>query len=468
MKLKSKFFVMLLAAVGLVSCEPDMEKNSTWEHAERVAFNAALSSADSGADISTVFPTGAQFGVYAYQRGQSVEQAFAANRLFTLQADGSLKSEQGNIEYPGYGTDVNFIAYYPYAASAENSVALDISDQAVPASLDFCVADNATNKHFGDASVSLSFKHRMSRLIIGVANRTDLSDSDLKMSISGMLTKAVYNFKDKSFTFDEASTADVEMLLNDDKKVASAVVFPTNLSKSAQLNVEMGGKNVSVPLNTGYVSAGDSYSQYVILTQAEDGSLEATLGNPTSTEWKSVTGDDVTFDEKTIPADAGTLIFEELISATPVQKVNNAWVKVSAWTSWTSGLTITDTKNNLTVRANNNVNHIWFPSAGGELKLAGFDAKGYKKLTVSYQLTANCYNASDTQELNAMQVTFNGTTYTAESKVMTNAENNTFFDFSIEIPTTDVKENAAENVLSFVVGQNLGMRLANIRLTGKK
>ena len=67
-----------------------------------------------------------------------------------------------------------------------------------------------------------------------------------------------------------------------------------------------------------------------------------------------------------------------------------------------------------------------------------------------------------------MQVTFNGTTYTAESKVMTNAENNTFFDFSIEIPTTDVKENAAENVLSFVVGQNLGMRLANIRLTGKK
>ena len=468
MKMKSKLFFLLLAVVGLTSCEADMDKNSTWDHAERVGFKAALATAASDADISTVFPTGAQFGVFAYQRGQSVEQAYAANRLFTLQTDGSLKAEQGNIDYPDYGTSVNFVAYYPYAANAENSVALDISDQSNPAALDFCVADNATNKQFGDASVSLSFRHRMSRLIIGVANRTGLSDSDLKMSISGMRTKAEYNFKEKSFSFDEASTADVEMLMNDKKNIASAVFFPTNLSSGAQLNIEMGGKNVSVPMNAGFMSAGDCYSQYVIITQADDGSLEATLGNPATEEWKSVTGNDVTFDEKRIPADTGTLIFEELISTTPVQKVNNNWVKVSAWTSWTSGLTITDVKNNLSVRANNNVNHIWFPAAGGELKLAGFNAKGYKKLTVSYKLTANCYNASDTQDLNAMQVTFNGTTYTAESKVMTNAENNTYFELSIELPTTDVKDDPAENVLSFVIGQNLGMRLAEMRLYGKK
>lgn len=51
---------------------------------------------------------------------------------------------------------------------------------------------------------------------------------------------------------------------------------------------------------------------------------------------------------------------------------------------------------------------------------------------------------------------------------MTNAEQNTYFDLSIELPKADVKDTPAENSISFVVGQNVGMRLTNIRLSGSK
>lgn len=172
----------------------------------------------------------------------------------------------------------------------------------------------------------------------------------------------------------------------------------------------------------------------------------------------------------TPPSPDETIIFFEKMGNSKVTKEGNYWPLVSKFTAWSNpNLSFTDVNSTLSVRNWSDHNCIWFPSGKtNDFKIAGFDTSGYKKLTLTYKVNANLYNDGDQMDLAAMTGTFNGVAFATPSKVVAApADKNEFTLVTIDLP---VASGAANSELHFLAGEanKLGLRLAEIKLTGKK
>lgn len=168
----------------------------------------------------------------------------------------------------------------------------------------------------------------------------------------------------------------------------------------------------------------------------------------------------------------GTTIFSENFGATTASKVNGYWPYVNDYTAYTSGLTFTDVVGKtLSIRAINSVNNVWFPAAkDADLKIEGIKAAGYKTLTLSYDIAANLYNGVGEQDAAAITGTFNGHEFTTTSKVLSgpNGDDSKFYTFTVELPATDATDNSELHFKTAASANTVGLRLANIKLVGKK
>ncbi len=179
----------------------------------------------------------------------------------------------------------------------------------------------------------------------------------------------------------------------------------------------------------------------------------------------------VTPDDSDKPADGETVIFHEQMGSANVSKVDGYWPYVSKFTNWScSDLTFTDVNSTLSVRAQSGVNNVWFPAnKDNHFQITGFSTEGYTSLTLTYELAANLYNSGTQQDLAAMTGTFNGQSFATPAKLVTNAngDNNKFYPITVELP---VSAASATSELNFMTGADntAGLRLANIKLVGKK
>lgn len=173
------------------------------------------------------------------------------------------------------------------------------------------------------------------------------------------------------------------------------------------------------------------------------------------------------------PGDAdGTTIFSENFGSSAVSKVNGYWPYVNDFTAFASGLKFTDVNDKtLSVRAVNSVNNIWFPANRAcDLKIEGINAAGYKTLTLSYDIAANLYNGVGEQDAAAITGTFNGHEFTTTSKVLSgaNGDDSKFYTFTVELPASDATAASELHFLTTATANTVGLRLANIKLVGKK
>lgn len=168
----------------------------------------------------------------------------------------------------------------------------------------------------------------------------------------------------------------------------------------------------------------------------------------------------------------GTVIFSENFGSTTVTKDGNYWPYVSAYTGWTSGLTFTDVNGKtLSVRAQGGVNNIWFPASKEcDLKIEGIKAAGYTSLTLSYEVAANLYGGEGEQDAAALKGSFNGHAFSTPSQVLSgpNGDNNKFYSFSVELDASDATDSSELHFTSAAADNTKGLRLANIKLVGKK
>lgn len=160
--------------------------------------------------------------------------------------------------------------------------------------------------------------------------------------------------------------------------------------------------------------------------------------------------------------------------------LSKPWPKIAAYTKWDNAtLTFADATGNADVRAvayktesntseSAKVNHVWFPAnKDSKLTISGFDAAGYSKFKLSYEVAANVFNKDTQLDLNALKVSLNGQNVTIPSKVVSQANNEANVFFPVEV-TIDVA-GTAETVLEFSAStaeNTQGLRAYNIKLVG--
>lgn len=169
---------------------------------------------------------------------------------------------------------------------------------------------------------------------------------------------------------------------------------------------------------------------------------------------------------------APDVIFSENMGSATISKVDGYWPYLNTFTAWSSGLTFTDVNDKtLSVRSVNGVNNIWFPAKKEcDLKITGFSTAGYTTLTLTYDVAASLFNNAGEQDAAALTGTFNGQPFATPSKVLSGpaGDNNKFYTFSVELPASAAAAQSELHFLSTAAANTMGLRLANIKLTGKK
>ncbi|MGL4666313.1 MAG: fimbrillin family protein [Saezia sp.] len=176
-----------------------------------------------------------EVGIFMVTAGSTTISEGADNRLYTT-TGGNAFTTLTPIYYPQSG-NVDFIAYYPHVASQTLSATylVNVATQTSQAAIDLLYSNNATAKSKGAATVPLTFKHQLSKVIINTTAGDGLTAADLTnmtVTIKGMNTAAPFNLATGLL---EASTtpADITALPVAMGSKYEAIVLPASLAVGA-------------------------------------------------------------------------------------------------------------------------------------------------------------------------------------------------------------------------------------------
>lgn len=137
--------------------------------------------------------------------------------------------------YPEDGTNVKFIAYYPYlptysgsgesAGKINNYVyPVDVSEQGLN-NVDLLYSNNGTGNNTG-GTTTLTFSHQLSKLIVNLEQVAGMNDdlTSAYITITGMPAKGTFNLVDAEFTLD-ATSNNIPIVIGTNTKVGSVVRY---------------------------------------------------------------------------------------------------------------------------------------------------------------------------------------------------------------------------------------------------
>jgi hypothetical protein len=235
----------------------------------QVRFSSALSEWTSRAANGS-WEANDQVGVYmippmasASAANLSSAYAGAANVPYVISGSGAsvslaVASGQKAIVYPADGSQVNFVAYYPYRSANTNTYNVDVSNQSSAKAIDLLYhngAGTAYNKNNKD--VALAFTHQLSKIKISLvpASGVEADLSGATLTLTGFPATADFNLStgalsnlggtDKSLTPVKDPSAS-----SAGRAVFEAIVVPhSGTSYTRNVTFTVGGKAYPYPLS---------------------------------------------------------------------------------------------------------------------------------------------------------------------------------------------------------------------------
>ncbi|WP_295940651.1 fimbrillin family protein [uncultured Alistipes sp.] len=245
----AKFFTLAAVAaltVAATSCSKDNEKTSGGDDLVPVSFTSGIATRASGA----AWTAEDQIGVYMLDEQFDVVTPYANKAYKTAVAGttGTFTAVDGvDMYYPQDGSEVMFMAYYPYHSTldATESFVLDLSAQDTPAKvekIDLMRVTELDTYSKTDPEVELVFEHQLSKFIINA-----IADPSLgKSSLAGMTVtiRNVYiDITYKPETGDLATTsgavlASIAPLTITDGVVYEALVLPVYTQPEVDFTID--------------------------------------------------------------------------------------------------------------------------------------------------------------------------------------------------------------------------------------
>lgn len=269
MKQKLTLFSMVSAALLLFSCNKDeapapQEEPSAGTPA---AFTTQITRAS-----GTAWDADDEIGIYMKTAGAilSTTSVQAGNMKHTTPGDGrfSFASPENTIYFPADGSNVDFIAYYPYTTTITDykyPVELGGNQAGRLPRIDLMYSNNLVNKNKDSEDLTLGFNHQLALLELKITDQGGKSLMGMAVTITGMKTKSSFSLIDGTFTDDPASVRDIiaQTSVHNTLATAEALILPVTGLTGAKVtfNVPSHGKTYTwdIPANQEYKS-GNQYS----------------------------------------------------------------------------------------------------------------------------------------------------------------------------------------------------------------
>ena len=149
----------------------------------------------------TDWDAGDHIGIYAVPTGKTWEEASFINVDYvnsTGGAEGIFQAADAEkaVMLPGNGSKLDFVAYYPYSATAENdfNVTVDITDQTVPSRIDVLYA-KAEGKDKTTPEIPLIFDHKLAQLVLSFS-AADVVLEGMKVTLNNVTTNGWLDLTD--------------------------------------------------------------------------------------------------------------------------------------------------------------------------------------------------------------------------------------------------------------------------------
>lgn len=232
-----KFKLLSLAIVALLfaACNNDDDTDSSG-NGKAITFTTSISgTVTSQAKASgSSWDSGDAIGVYMKTgTGLSNIVANGANKKYTTPGTGNFSPATTNTDalyYPEDGSNVDFIAYYPYTASIANNVyRVDVTAQSSQEAIDLLYSDNASGLNNNNTTANLNFEHQLAKVVFTVnAGNGITSLSDLKVTVKNTNTKADFALDTKTLsTTDSKADIALKMTTGAQQATAEGIILPS-------------------------------------------------------------------------------------------------------------------------------------------------------------------------------------------------------------------------------------------------
>jgi endonuclease G len=187
--------------------------------------------------------------------------------ISTTSSTGAFTPVSGNtIYYPTNGSSVGFIAYYPYQSSITSlgTYPVNVADQTQK--IDLLYAKTDVNYNKTAPSVSLTFAHQLSKLVITAQKGTGVDDlTGLSVTIKGLKTKASFDLSAGTLAAGTDAAAITPKTITapasaSDNGVYEAILLPETATGST-VEFTIGGNTYTWDLGTS-ISAFAAKTQY--------------------------------------------------------------------------------------------------------------------------------------------------------------------------------------------------------------
>lgn len=308
MKIKNAFFLTLLSSTILFSCQDDDNEIKGKFDGKPVKFNSEIEKQTRASGIT--WDTADAIGVYMKTAGQelSATSTLAENKKHTTPGDGtfSFATQENAIYFPEDGSNVDFIAYYPYQTTITDfkySVDLSGDQTGRLTEIDLMYSNDVTGKNKDADDVILGFSHQLANITLNITDQSGSNLSGLKVTITGMQTKSSFSLVNGVLSNDDNSLAEIiaETRAENSRAVSEAIILPVNALNGAKITFEVPSHNKTyswdIPANQEY-KAKHRYTYDVEIKS--DG---AVVLNPSSniTNWVDVPGGKIELEGGTDP-----------------------------------------------------------------------------------------------------------------------------------------------------------------------
>lgn len=411
MKLTNLLCMGALSALALTACVDNDNKSEWNDGSQPISFNASIQGMTRAA--GSKWTAGDQVGIFMKVAGGDLSTAASlngVNKLHTTDANGILTAGNADnaLYYPSDASkSVDFIAYYPYAASlTNNTYKVNVSDQSNQPVIDLLYSDNATGFAKGSAAnPQLKFSHQLSQIVFNITKDATVPTLDgLTITFKGMNTTADFTLADGTLA-NAAAPADIKAAI--DGASATTIVLPAASLADVKVVFSLNGKDFTTDYPQTALESGRKYVHNVALSD-QNGQPTITMDAATIEDWIEVPGGDInvdfgegtdTPDPDPIPGEE-TVLINETFGDPEKDAVTGYWPSIDIYTGWTdksvkySDPLMTGSFSNASVRSTSTLNgHVWFAAnKDAALRIEGFKA-GCTNLKLTYQIAANTANA---------------------------------------------------------------------------
>lgn len=480
MKVNQLLFLATAAAAVTSSCQkaPVSEQEIT----KAVTFSSTISNQVTTKAAGANWESNDAIGVFM-KTGSGLSNVLASNKQYvTTKGDGNFNasSTTEEINYPADGSNVDFIAYYPYQTTITNNIyPVNVADQTQQNKIDLLYANNVTGANKNKPNAQLQFGHKLSKVELTVAAGTGVSSlSGLTVTYNGLNTTANFDLATGTLAAGANPTAiKAKTTAGTSTTLAEAILLPVANVAGAKVEFKIGNETYTwtLPSSTTY-EAGKKYS-YNITLQEQAGNNAAIVASGNITDWTDVPsgsyviGKDEDNGGTTDPVEQ-TLYTEDFGST-----IVSSNTKIAAFTGW-SNTTVTYTDQfavsdiRVLKSGDNLTNHVWLPAnKDAELAVGNINTEKSSKLKLTFDIAANVFNAGTKFDIKDLSIDLNGQKFSPASKVLSKDNNDANIFYTVEVDlssATSVPASSKITLATTATNNTVGVRIDNIVLKGQK